>query len=407
MEKRDYKETLNLPKTSFPMRGNLPKKEPETLKFWKDIDLYNRLIKEHKCDEKFVLHDGPPYANGHIHIGHALNKILKDIVVKSKAMQGYQTPFVPGWDCHGLPIERAVFKEIGKRKDEVDPLEVRKKCRAYAEKWIKTQKEEFIRLGVLGDWENPYITMNPKYQADIVRELGRFYEKGLVYRAKKPVYWCPSCVTALAEAEIEYYEETSPSTYVAFRVTDDKGKGLPENSYLVIWTTTPWTLPANVAVAVHPELDYVLLSSHGKHYVVAESLLKDFREKTELSGEVLRKFKGSELEGITYKHPFIEREGKVVLADYVSADTGTGLVHIAPGHGEEDYRVGLKYGLPVLVPVDDYGRFTEEAPEWLKGIKIWEGNKLIIEKLSRLGNLLFAGKITHSYPHCPLYSSPH
>ncbi|TCK05255.1 isoleucine--tRNA ligase [Phorcysia thermohydrogeniphila] len=400
MKEKDYKETLNLPKTSFPMRGNLPKKEPEILKFWDEIDLYNRLMEKHKCDEKFVLHDGPPYANGHIHIGHALNKILKDIVVKSKAMQGYQTPFVPGWDCHGLPIERAVFKEIGKRKDEVDPIEVRKKCRAYAEKWIKTQKEEFIRLGVIGDWKNPYITMDPRYQADIVRELGKFYEKGLVYRAKKPVYWCPSCITALAEAEIEYSEETSPSIYVAFKVTDDKGKELPETSHLVIWTTTPWTLPANVAVAVHPELDYVLLSSQGKHYIVAESLLEDFKEKTELSGEVLRKFKGSELEGIVYEHPFIDRKGKVVLADYVAADTGTGLVHIAPGHGEEDYQVGLKYGLPVLVPVDDYGRFTEEAPEWLKGVKIWDGNKLIIEKLSQLGNLLFAGKITHSYPHC-------
>ena len=400
MKGKDYKETLNLPKTSFPMRGNLPKKEPEILRFWEEIDLYNKLMDEHRCDEKFVLHDGPPYANGHIHIGHALNKILKDIVVKSKAMQGYQTPFVPGWDCHGLPIERAVFKEIGKRKDEVDPLEVRKKCRAYAEKWIKTQKEEFIRLGVIGDWKNPYITMDPRYQADIVRELGKFYEKGLVYRAKKPVYWCPSCVTALAEAEIEYSEETSPSIYVAFKVTDDKGKELPENSHLVIWTTTPWTLPANVAVAVHPELDYVLFSSQGKHYIVAQNLLEDFKEKTELSGEVLRKFKGSELEGIVYEHPFIDRKGKVVLADYVAADTGTGLVHIAPGHGEEDYQVGLKYNLPVIVPVDDYGRFTEEAPQWLKGVKIWDGNKLILEKLSQLGNLLFAGKITHSYPHC-------
>ncbi len=396
---KDYKETLNLPKTEFPMRGNLPKKEPEILKKWQEIDLYRKVMEEHRCDDQFILHDGPPYANGHIHIGHALNKILKDIVIKSKAMQGYQTPFVPGWDCHGLPIERAVFKKIKKRKDEVDPLEVRKLCREYAEKWVKTQKEEFIRLGVLGDWENPYITMDPKYQADIVRELGKFYEKNLVYRAKKPVYWCPSCVTALAEAEIEYGDETSPSIYVAFKVKDGKGL-LPENSYLVIWTTTPWTLPANVAVAVNPELKYSVLKSGERYFVVATSLVEDFKEKAGIEGEVVKEVQGTELEGVTYIHPFVEREGKVVLADYVAADTGTGLVHIAPGHGEEDYQVGLKYSLPVIVPVDDYGRFTEEAPEWLRGLKIWDANGVIIEKLKELGNLLYAGKITHSYPHC-------
>ncbi len=397
MEKKDYKDTLNLPRTSFPMRGNLPKKEVEILKKWEEIDIYARLMEEHECDDRFILHDGPPYANGHIHIGHALNKVLKDIVNKSKFMQGYQVPFVPGWDCHGLPIERAVFKEIKKKKDEVDPLEIRKKCRKYAEKWVNVQKEEFVRLGVFGDWKNPYITMDPKYQADIVRELGRFYEKGLVYRAKKPVYWCPSCVTALAEAEIEYGEEISPSIYVAFEVT---GGVLPPGSYLVIWTTTPWTLPANVAVAVHPELDYVLLESDGRKFLVAESLLEDFKEKTGIEGKVLKKFKGKELEGVEYKHPFLDRNGKVVLADYVSSETGTGLVHIAPGHGEEDYQVGQRYGLPILVPVDDYGRFTEEAPEWIRGMGIWEANPVIIEKLKEAGNLLYAGKVRHSYPHC-------
>jgi len=358
------------------------------------------MLEEHKCDPKFILHDGPPYANGHIHIGHALNKILKDIIIKSKAMQGYQTPFVPGWDCHGLPIERAVFQRIKKRKDEVDPVEVRKKCRDYAQNWINIQKEEFIRLGVVGNWKNPYITMDPKYQADIVRELGKFYEKKLVYRARKPVYWCSSCVTALAEAEIEYENETSPSIYVAFKIVDDKGLELPSNSYLVIWTTTPWTLPANVGVAVNPDLDYVVLKADDKYYIVAESLVKDFEEKTGIEGTVERKIKGKELEEIEYVHPFIDRKGRVILADYVAADTGTGLVHIAPGHGEEDYQVGLKYELPILVPVDDYGRFTKEAPEWLKGLTIWEGNKVIIEKLEELGNLLFAGTIEHSYPHC-------
>ncbi len=400
MDSKDYKETLNLPKTQFPMRGNLPKKEPEILKKWQEIDLYGKLLKEHQCDEKFILHDGPPYANGHIHIGHALNKILKDIVNKSKSMQGYQIPFVPGWDCHGLPIERAVFKKIKKRKDEVDPLEVRKLCREYAEKWVKVQKEEFIRLGVLGDWKNPYLTMTPSYQADIVRELGKFYEKGLVYRAKKPVYWCPSCITALAEAEIEYSEEKSPSIYVAFEVLFPESKELPNNTYLVIWTTTPWTLPANVAVAVNPELDYVLLASSGKVFIVAKELLSDFKDKTGTSGEVLKTLKGTELEGLNYKHPFMDRVGKVVLADYVASDTGTGLVHIAPGHGEEDYQVSLKYSLPVLVPVDDYGRFNSEAPSWLEGVKIWEANKIISQKLKETGNLLYEGEIVHSYPHC-------
>ena len=400
MDSKDYKETLNLPKTQFPMRGNLPKKEPEILKKWQEIDLYGKLLKEHQCDEKFILHDGPPYANGHIHIGHALNKILKDIVIKSKSMQGYQTPFVPGWDCHGLPIERAVFKKIKKRKDEVDPLEVRKLCREYAENWVKVQKEEFIRLGVLGDWNNPYLTMTPSYQADIVRELGKFYEKGLVYRAKKPVYWCPSCITALAEAEIEYSEEKSPSIYVAFEVLSPEERELPDNTYLVIWTTTPWTLPANVAVAVNPELDYVLLASGDKVFIVAKELLSDFKDKTGTSGEVLKTLKGSDLEGLSYKHPFIDRVGKVVLADYVASDTGTGLVHIAPGHGEEDYQVGLNYSLPVLVPVDDYGRFNSEAPSWLEGVKIWEANKLITQKLKETGSLLYEGEIVHSYPHC-------
>jgi len=381
------------------MRGNLPKREPETLKFWEEVDIYGKLLKEHECDDLFVLHDGPPYANGHIHIGHALNKILKDIVVKSKFLQGYRAPFVPGWDCHGLPIERAVFKQIKKRKDEVDPLKVRRLCREYAQKWVSTQREEFIRLGVFGDWKNPYITMDPKYQADIVRELGKFYEKGLVYRAKKPVYWCPSCVTALAEAEIEYFDETSPSIYVAFEVEDSKGR-LPDNSYLVIWTTTPWTLPANVAVAVNPELKYAVLKSSGKNFIVAENLVEDFKEKTGIEGEVVKVLSGRELEGVTYKHPFLDRKGKVVLADYVASDTGTGLVHIAPGHGEEDYQVGLKYGLPVLVPVDDYGRFNEEAPSWLRGEKIWDANRLIIDRLKESSHLLYSGKITHSYPHC-------
>ncbi len=399
-DKVDYKDTLNLPKTDFPMRGNLPKKEKDILKYWKDINLYGKLIELHRNDEKFILHDGPPYANGHIHIGHALNKILKDIVVKSMMMQGYFSPFVPGWDCHGLPIEHAVFKKIKKRKEEVDPISVRKMCREYASNWIEVQKEEFKRLGVIGDWDNPYITMDPAYQADIVRELGKFFERGLVYRKKKPVYWCPSCVTALAEAEIEYSDEKSPSIYVRFKVVNDKGLSFPENTYLVIWTTTPWTLPANVAVAVNPELVYVLLKGENESYIVAKELAGEFIEKSELKVKVAREFKGSELEGVEYKHPFIERTGKVVLADFVASDTGTGIVHIAPGHGEEDYEVGLKYDLPVLVPVDDNGRFTEEAPSWIQGVSVWKANEIIIDRLKESGDLLYSEEIVHSYPHC-------
>ncbi len=399
-DKVDYKDTLNLPKTDFPMRGNLPKKEKDILKYWKDINLYGKLIELHRNDEKFILHDGPPYANGHIHIGHALNKILKDIVVKSMMMQGYFSPFVPGWDCHGLPIEHAVFKKIKKRKEEVDPISVRKMCREYASNWIEVQKEEFKRLGVIGDWDNPYITMDPAYQADIVRELGKFFERGLVYRKKKPVYWCPSCVTALAEAEIEYSDEKSPSIYVRFKVVNDKGLSFPENTYLVIWTTTPWTLPANVAVAVNPELVYVLLKGENESYIVAKELAGEFIEKSELKVKVAREFKGSELEGVEYKHPFIERTGKVVLADFVASDAGTGIVHIAPGHGEEDYEVGLKYDLPVLVPVDDNGRFTEEAPSWIQGVSVWKANEIIIDRLKESGDLLYSEEIVHSYPHC-------
>ncbi len=396
-EKKDYKDTLNLPKTSFPMRGNLPKKEIEILKYWKEIELYKKVLEKRKNSSKYILHDGPPYANGHIHIGHSLNKILKDLIVKSRAMDGFYTPYVPGWDCHGLPIERAVFQKLKKRKNELSPVEVRKKCREYAENWIKIQKEEFIRLGILGDWDNPYITMTPKYQADILRELAKFYGKELVYRAKKPVYWCPNCTTALAEAEIEYKDKTSSSIYVKFEIEDEK---FPDNSYFVIWTTTPWTLPANVAVVIHPELEYQLVTDGKENYLITTALVKNFSEKAEKTLKTVKVFKGKELEGIKYIHPFIDREGTSILADFVSDETGTGVVHSAPGHGEEDYIASRKYNLPVLAPVDDYGRFTEEAPKWLQGIKIWQANEIIIEKLKQTGHLLFTEEISHSYPHC-------
>ncbi len=395
MEK-DYKETLNLPKTSFPMRGNLPKKETEILKYWQEKEIYSKLLEKRKGSKPFILHDGPPYANGHIHIGHALNKILKDIVVKSRSLMGYHAPFVPGWDCHGLPIERKVFDKLKKKKHEVSPIKVRKMCRDYAQRWVKTQKEEFVRLGVFADWKKPYITMDPKYQADILRELARFYDKGLVYRAKKPVYWCMNCTTALAEAELEYAELESPAVYVAFEIVDEPLKG----AEFVIWTTTPWTLPANLAVALHPELNYVLADFNGRKLILAESLIDDFSSKISVPFKVEKKFKGSELEGVRYRHPFIDRISRAVLADYVSSETGTGIVHIAPGHGEEDYAVGLKNGLDILSPVDERGRFTEEAPEWLVGEHVFKANEKIVEKLKSSKNLLYSETITHSYPTC-------
>lgn len=398
----DYKDTLNLPKTDFPMKANLSEREPQILSFWYESQIYERMQEKNikKSSDKFILHDGPPYANGHIHIGHALNKILKDIIVKYHSMIGQYCPFVPGWDCHGLPIELQVDKSLGKEKENIDILKKRQLCREYAEKFIKIQKEEFIRLGVFGYWDSPYITMSNDYEATIVREFLAFVKNGYVYRGKKPVYWCPSCVTALADAEVEYAEKESPSIFVAFEVIDkDRLPIKDEPVYIVIWTTTPWTLPANLALAVHPELDYVALKSRKGILIVVKEAIENLKQKIEIDDRPLFTLKGSLLEGIRAKHPFIDRISKVVTAEFVETGEGTGVVHIAPGHGVEDYEVGLKYGFEIYAPVDDKGKFTSDVPHFAN-INVFYANKDIIEHLKERELLIWEGKITHSYPHC-------
>ena len=401
----DWKDTLNLPKTSFPMKGNLPNREPEILEHWKKINLYEKLRKERTGCEKYILHDGPPYANGNIHLGHALNKILKDILVKYENMKGKDAPFVPGWDCHGLPIEQQVEKQLKDKKikkEELSKSEFRKLCREYAQKYVNLQKEQFIRLGIIGNWEKPYLTMRPTYQAQEIRELGKIFNKGIAYRGKKPVYWCIYDKTAEAEAEVDYRDKKDPSVYVSFKLIDPPFglDSLEDEVYAVIWTTTPWTLPANLGIMVNPEFYYVLYKTPKGTYIIAEELLENFIEKTGLEGKSIKKVKGRELEFIEYKHPFIERISKIYLSEYVELGTGTGLVHMAPGHGQEDYIIGKRYGIEPFAPVDDSGKFTYEAPEFLQGIKVFDANKLIIEKLREVGALLFYEEIVHSYPHC-------
>ncbi|MTI81359.1 MAG: isoleucine--tRNA ligase [Firmicutes bacterium] len=395
----DYGKTLNLPKTDFPMRGNLPNREPETLKWWEEIDIYKELQKKNEGKQKFILHDGPPYANGHIHLGHTLNKILKDMIVKYRSMAGYDAPYVPGWDTHGLPIEQQVIKNQKINRHELDPVDFRKKCKDYALKFVDIQREEFKRLGVRGDWENPYFTLLPKYEAKQIRVFGEMAKAGYIYKGLKPVYWCADCETALAEAEVEYADKTSPSIYVKFPIKDGKGL-LPEDASVVIWTTTPWTLPGNVAITLHPELDYVLVQVGDEKQLLAKELLKNYLETTGLeTGQVLKEIKGEQIERVVCQHPFMDRESLVILGDHVTTETGTGCVHTAPGHGEEDFQVGKKYDLPVISPVNNSGVFTTEAGKF-QGMKIWDANKPIIEELEELGMLVHLGKIKHSYPHC-------
>lgn len=412
----NYKDTLNLPETSFPMKANLSQREPEMLKFWEANSIYSRMQEKNAGKTSFILHDGPPYANGNIHIGHALNKILKDIIVKYKSMQGFYSPYIPGWDCHGLPIELQVDKMLGEKKTGSLPeggisaekaaglLNKRRLCREYAAKFVAVQKEEFKRLGVFGDWERPYLTLSYDYEASIVREFFKFVEKGSVYKGKKPVHWCPSCVTALAEAEVEYAEKESPSIFVRFRLLDNDVKdALPQlagkSVFIVIWTTTPWTLPANLALAVHPELDYVAVQQGSDINIVAEENLSGLREKGIIKGDFVLKVRGSSLEGLRSKHPFIERESRIVTAEFITVGEGTGVVHIAPGHGEDDYEVGLRCGLDIYAPVDDRGRFTRQVPEF-EGQFVFKANEGIIETLRERGALLGIEKIRHSYPHC-------
>ncbi len=412
MSKKDYKDTLNLPRTDFAMKAKLYDNEPEMVKRWDREKTYEAILEAHKDDPKWVLHDGPPYANGNIHLGTAMNKIIKDMIVKAMAMTGKRTPYVPGWDCHGLPIEHQVDVQLGDKKDQVDPAEKRRLCREYANKYLDIQREEFKRMLVLGEWENPYVTMNFRYEANIARELARFVRNGSVYRADRPVWWCPYHKTALAEAELEYEPHVSPSIYVRFpwvkeksRETGARGRlsGLAQQHgpvCLVIWTTTPWTIPGNLAIAVHPDFDYVAVEWQGSVYIVAEGLANHTFAAVGMEGfQVVDRFKGAELEGQVTRHPLYERDSRVVLADYVTLEAGTGCVHTAPGHGREDYDTGIKYDIPIYSPVDESGRFTDDV-EFFAGEFVLDANPHVIDKLKEAGNLLRDGKYEHDYPLC-------
>ncbi|HEY5992581.1 MAG TPA: class I tRNA ligase family protein, partial [Candidatus Udaeobacter sp.] len=399
---QNYKDTLNLPRTEFPMKANLATREPEMLRAWEETHLYRQIQKSREGRELFVLHDGPPFANGDVHMGTALNKILKDFVVKSQTMLGKRAPYVPGWDCHGLPIEYKVVKE----SRALSPLEVRKKSEAFARKFIDIQREQFKRLGVFGDWGKPYLTMDPKYEAEILRAFAVFVEEGLVYQAKKPVFWSTGAQTALAEAEVEYQERDDTAVYVKFRLTADAEKIVGRSpTYLVIWTTTPWTLPANLAVAFNPRLSYRLSTRGGENYIVGvvpnppEGIDEPIPSEPGL--RVSREMPAKILSQLQYQHPFLNRTGRVLPADFVTGDTGTGLVHIAPGHGADDYSLGMEHNLPILSPVDDHGRFTEEAglPN-LTGKYVFDANRDIVELLRERGMLLAVQNFHHSYPYC-------
>lgn len=396
----DWSQTLNLPKTDFPMRANLPKREPEIQRFWDELDIYQAVRERRRRSPKFVLHDGPPYANGDIHIGTALNKILKDIVVKFATMDGYDSPYVPGWDTHGLPIELQVIKGLGIDRHDIDALDLRKRCREYALKYAEVQKEQFKRLGVRGDWESPYLTLHPEFEARQILVFGEMAKRGFIYKGLKPVYWCASCETALAEAEVEYDDKRSRSIYVSFPVSDGKGVLPEDGSYVVIWTTTPWTLPANTAICLHPEAEYLLMKSDRGNLLVAVDLVEEVSKATgiEFGGEIAR-YRGRDLEGMKCKHPLFPRESVVILGDHVTLVDGTGCVHTAPGHGIEDYEVGLRYGLPILNPVDGRGYFTSDAGEF-GGMYYADANEAIVGELDRSGLLLKASWVTHQYPHC-------
>ncbi|MCL5046492.1 MAG: isoleucine--tRNA ligase, partial [Actinobacteria bacterium] len=394
----DYSKTVNLPKTDFPMKASLPTREPEILKMWDERDIYAESRRAREGRPKFILHDGPPYANGDIHIGTALNKILKDIVVKYATMKGYDSPYVPGWDTHGLPIEIKAIEAMKIDRHRIDPVELRHKCRDFALKYKDVQKEQFKRLGVRGDWENPYLTLRPAYEAEQIKVFGEMARKGYIYKGLKSVYWCAACETALAEAEVEFADKKSHSIYVAFEVGDGKGL-VPEGSEVVIWTTTPWTLPANVAIALHPEFEYGLYRTEKGNLLLAKELAPKALEAMGLTGEAVKTFKGRDLEGVLCRHPFFNRDSVVILGEHVTLEAGTGCVHTAPGHGVEDFEIGQKYGLRVISPVDDRGVFTAEAGPFA-GMFIDKANGPILELLTEKGRLLGHGQITHSYAHC-------
>ncbi|MBV9670955.1 MAG: isoleucine--tRNA ligase, partial [Acidobacteriales bacterium] len=401
------KDTLNLPKTDFPMKANLAQNEPKRLKQWAELNLYQRIREIRTGAPKYILHDGPPYANGPIHLGHALNKCLKDFVVKSRTMAGFDSPYVPGWDCHGLPIEIKVDEALGRKKLEMYPVAVRRACREYAQKYVDLQSQQFQRIAIFGQFDDPYSTMSRRYESVILREFYDFLEGGFVYKGLKPVYWCINDRTALAEAEVEYGMHTSPSVYVRYALTSDPAKLDPQLAgrrvYTIIWTTTPWTLPASMAVAFHPDLDYVGYEVGGTVYIVAEALLEPTRAGANIldlsGGEVVARFKGAQLERATFQHPFLDRAILGVLADYVTTDQGTGAVHTAPSHGADDFYTGAKYGLDQRTFVDDAGRMRHGQPEY-EGLTVFQANPKIIEVLKQHGALVGEAKIEHSYPHC-------
>jgi len=407
----DYKHTLNLPATDFPMKAGLPNREPETLARWQEIDLYNKLREQAKGRPQFILHDGPPYANGDIHIGHAVNKILKDIILKSKTLSGYDAPYVPGWDCHGLPIELNVEKKVGKPGVKVSAKEFRDACRQYAAKQVDGQREDFKRLGVLGEWDNPYLTMDFTFEADIIRTLGQIIKQGHLHKGVKPVHWCVDCGSALAEAEVEYEDKTSPAIDVRFAVIDtaafDKAAGVSGQGTISvpIWTTTPWTLPANQAVSLNPELTYVVVQTADECLLLAEALHEKALERYGMEGEVIARVKGSVFEGLQLQHPFYDRQVPVILGDHVTSDGGTGAVHTAPGHGQDDYTVGLKYDLEVDNPVGSNGCFLPDTPIFA-GESVFKANPQVIELLKEKGALLAYVDLQHSYPHCWRHKSP-
>ena len=380
------------------MKANLNSLEPKILKLWGELDIYNSMRKERKGNDKFILHDGPPYANGLIHIGHALNKILKDIIIKYKFMQDYDCPFIIGWDCHGLPVEHQLFKEIKKSKHDVEVTSFRKKAKEFALKFVDLQKEDFKRLGCFSDWPNPYLTLNSDYEYAVIKLLESLVQGGYIYRGRKPVNWCAKCETALAEAEVEYADKESDSTYLLFKVADDKKNIGGKNVNFLVWTTTPWTLISNVAVAVQPTLKYCLIEHNDKNIILAQTLKPRLEQILKKDLKVLKTFEGEGLEGTLLKHPFIDRESPVVLADFVSAEEGSGCVHIAPGHGAEDFSLTKKYNLPIIMPVDEQGIFSE--PEPFKGKNTIAASQAVIETLKTNGSLISHQKITHSYPHC-------
>lgn len=403
----DYSKTLNLPETEFPMRAGLPEREPEFLKYWEENKIYEKKQELHAGHKKFVLHDGPPYANGKIHMGTALNKILKDIIMKYKYAQGFDTPYVPGWDTHGMPIEHAAIKNLGLNRHELDTLVLRKECHDYALKWIDEQRTDFKRLGVLGDWDHPYITMTHDYEAVQIHVFGEMAKKGYIYKGKKAVYWCPHCETALAEAEIEYGEEKSPAIFVKMPLVKDNGM-LPEAAqgkpaYIVIWTTTPWTMPANVAIALHPDFEYAWVECEGEILFMAKEMLEAVGKvcKKDLSN-IIGTCKGKDMEYAECRHPFetIDRKSLVVLADYVTLEAGTGCVHTAPGHGADDFETGVRYNLPIICPVDGSGKLTAEAGVDFAGMFVFDANVPIIKYLAGLNRLFGKENIRHQYAHC-------